>query len=358
MEHCSLWGALQLSARSAVSSLSEPSQEDHSKDVEDDHGHIEFEPEPLDEDLYGVAVSSLIRDIRKFMLGDDQIYLRFVRAAFSVLVLWFILAMQVFLIWQFKLLITQASVHKIRTAYSLYEKWMYEGNVTLSPNGFARGIVGHFNNAKFADLDQVVSKKFICSIPLSQPATTMGILAVWTLTVLADFRKICFFVDLLLVKMPTVRTVEEILTHEGKHTVMLCGLTGGFKGMLLFLLFLPRAAVDIVLLWLGCRWLLATARFEDLLLNAIALEFILLLKEMMYKAMVPKHTMLETRQFLVPHHQQVRAGWSSYLGAFVWAAITASWVVAYIFKFQQVLPDYRWDIHSVCEDYLKVLMAA
>jgi len=346
---CCTMRTLQLSPRSTDSSTSTLSLEEHSEDGGDD----QYEPEPLDEDFYGMAVSSLVRDVRKFVLGD-RIFMHFVRSAISMLVVWFSVAMQGFLIWQFERLITQVSVHKIRSAYGLFENWMYEGHITLNVHGFSHGIAGHFNKAKFTNLDQVVSKTLICNIPLSQPCMTMGILAVWSLTVVADFRKICFLVDLLLVKMPAVKTVRAILTHEDKHTVLLSGFTRGFKAMLLVLLFLPPAAIDMVLLWLGCRCLFATLGFENLLLNAVALEFILLLKEIMYKAFAPKHKMLETRHFLVPHHQ-VHAGWSSCLGAFGWVFITVSWIVAYVFKLQHILPDFRWDLHAVCEEYLKVL---
>jgi len=47
---------------------------------------------------------------------------------------------------------------------------------------------------------------------------------------------------------------------------------------MMFLVLLPRLLMSGVLLWLGCRWLLATPNFADLVLNAVALEFILTLK--------------------------------------------------------------------------------
>jgi len=131
----------------------------------------------------------------------------------------------------------------------------------------------------------------------------------------------------------------------------------GFKAMLLLFLILPRLAIDIVLLWLGCRWLVATANFGDLLMNAIALEFILLFKELMYNAVTPKHTMTETAHFEVPDNRELRVGWLSYMGSFLWLGASFLWCYLYIHYFQQVLPDYRWDIHSVCESYIAQITA-
>jgi len=87
-------------------------------------------------------------------------------------------------------------------------------------------------------------------------------------------------------------------------------------------------------------------------LNAIALEFILLLKDLIYNAVVPRRNQWETSTMLIPHKRKSQASWGSYLGGFCWGLAVCAWVFVYVYKLQQVLPDYRWDIHEVCETYI------
>merc|ERR1712190_387168 len=112
-------------------------------------------------------------------------------------------------------------------------------------------------------------------------------------TVVIDLREVQFYADLMLIRTDTVDSVKGMLEEQEANTVVLRGLTMPFKAMLFFTIFLPRILIDLVLLWLGCRWLAATASFSDVLLNAIALEFILLLKDLVYNAVVPRRNQWE-----------------------------------------------------------------
>jgi len=328
---------------------------------------VKFEPEELDKDLYGVGISALIRDMHKLVMGEGRTGLRTARAFATVFVLWANIGLQLFLMFEFKKLVTSDFVHRIRATYGEYEAWMYENHTLLTVNGFDRGIPGFFNPARFEDLPETIDKEFICSIPFSQGTFCFCILTVWTLAVVIDLRKIQYYIELLVIRTPTLDSPQKILViadapagldgRENKHKVKVLGLTRGFKVMLLVFLILPRLAIDIVLLWLGCRWLVATANFGDLLMNAIALEFILLFKELMYNAVTPKHTMTETAHFEVPDNRELRVGWLSYMGSFLWLGAVFLWVYLYMHLLQQVLPEYRWDIHTVCEPYITQITA-
>jgi len=320
-----------------------------------DPEEFEFEPEPLTADLYGCSITSIIRDVRKVVLGEGRSGLRFAKVGITVGVLWLTIAMQIFLMVEFRRMVTKSSVHKIREMYSEYELWMYDRNTETTSNGFHRGIPGHFQIERFSDVPDNIDKEFICSIPFSQPYFFICILMVWTFTVVIDLREIFFYAELLLVRTDTVASVQEILEEREDHIVVLRGLTFPFKVLLTLLIFLPRLAIDLILLWLGCRWLTSTASFGDVLLNAIALEFVLLLKDLIYNATVPKRNQWETSTMLVPHKRKTKASWGSYLGSFAWLLVVCTWVILYILRFQQVLPDYRWDVHDACEDFIDTI---
>merc|ERR1740117_1391056 len=70
-------------------------------------------------------------------------------------------------------------------------------------------------------------------------------------------------------------------------TSVIYQLTAKTKCLFLFTIIVPRGLILSCLLWLGCRWLVATNNFQDLLLNGLALEFILELSTLIYEAMAP-----------------------------------------------------------------------
>mmetsp|Transcript_65106 Transcript_65106/g.204032 ORF Transcript_65106/g.204032 Transcript_65106/m.204032 type:complete len:216 (-) Transcript_65106:45-692(-) len=165
---------------------------------------------------------------------------------------------------------------------------MYANHAKLTRYGFQRGLPGFFDRERSPHVPEHIDKESICSVPLSRPSFSLCVLLVWTLTVAIDLRKILFYAELLLVRQETTSSIQGMLKHRQDRTVLLKGLTRHFKAMLLLVIFVPRLAIDIALLWLGCRWLAATASFSDLLLNTVALEFIMLLKDVVYNAVVPK----------------------------------------------------------------------
>merc|ERR1740123_1124412 len=134
--------------------------------------------------------------------------------------------------------------------------------------------------------------------------------------------------------------------------MILVGLTRGMRWVLFLIMFLPRMTVDIILIWLGCRWLVATSSFADVLLNAMALEFLLVFKDLFYTAIVPQRDKLETRQMLIPTRKTEGPTYFGYLGSFGWIVVVLSWSYLYMRHLQRVLPDYKWDIHAVCKAYI------
>merc|ERR1719262_1056172 len=99
-------------------------------------------------------------------------------------------------------------------------------------------------------------------------------------------------------------------------------MTVPIKAIIIFTILIPRCIIAAILLWLGCRWLTATNDFNDLLLNAVALEFILLLKELLYHTLVPnrnKHDLSKTKISI--EHEAGPPNPCDFLGAFVWGIV-------------------------------------
>merc|ERR1712150_122710 len=124
---------------------------------------------------------------------------------------------------------------------------------------------------------------------------------------------------------------EQLEPNDGAFTLvsMKCWL----KTAICFIVKLPQLFMCCYLLWLGSRGLLATLGFEDLLLNAMALEFILNLAQLLYLTLIPYRMKLTVQRTSLP---QAQHGNGMALLVF---ALSLAWVVGYMF-WQQVLPEY------------------
>mmetsp|Transcript_92518 Transcript_92518/g.232647 ORF Transcript_92518/g.232647 Transcript_92518/m.232647 type:complete len:352 (-) Transcript_92518:165-1220(-) len=310
-------------------------------------GKSELDPAPLNGDMYGVSITSLIRDVWKLATRTDSAVLRTTRVIVTFGVMWLTLGMQVFMMYEFRRLVSRSSVHSVRQLYSDYEQWMYEGKTTITENGFHRGMSGFFNPERFDDLPANLSKKKVCSLPLSQPDFFSCILFIWTSTILVDLREVHSYGRRMLFHTDTISALGDMLVEQDDRTVVLRGLTRELKGLLLMCVFLPRVVIDLLLLRIGSAWLLATADYREVLSGTIALEFILGLKTLIYMAYVPKRSKYETSHMLIPQRNS-DTKCREYLGTFLSMAVVILWVDTYIFVFQSTLPQYKWDLQQVC----------
>jgi len=312
----------------------------------------------LDQDIYGMGIAAIIRDGQRFAEKTEIFSLRASRLAVSLLVLAFTMTLQVFLLYEMKHLVTSVSTHDARDTYDKYEIWMYGNNtkdMLKTVNGYHRGVAAKFDMKNFKTLDADL-KDSTCQMPLSQPTFFIGTLLIWTLVCVADMRRCFNLASALIVYTPTIGTMAEATKEspqEGDEAVIVVGLTAAVKCCITIFIFIPRLLVSTVLLWLGCRWLCGTMGFSDVLQNTVTLEFILLLKDLFYKTMAPQHNKIETKNTLVmPTTPKQTPGGLVFLGAFAWGILAIVWVLLYVQVFQQVLPEYNWDIHDACQDYL------
>jgi hypothetical protein len=126
------------------------------------------------------------------------------------------------------------------------------------------------------------------------------------------------------------------------------------KLLLIICVGLPRLRITCYVLWLGCRWLAATCGFGDLLLNAVALEFIIKVKELIYTSLIPYRSKEDGNTTkMPPFSARLEFGAQAGLGSVVWFLLAISWVYIYMYHIQTVLPDYQQDVRVICASYLK-----
>mmetsp|Transcript_41507 Transcript_41507/g.51091 ORF Transcript_41507/g.51091 Transcript_41507/m.51091 type:complete len:358 (+) Transcript_41507:382-1455(+) len=311
---------------------------------------------PLDVDVYGAAVSSCIRDMQVLSLGshhnaDESI--RAFRVVASLTMLWGCIAAQGFISYMVASELSSVIVLKFRRLYDSFEAAVYSPDtMTLTSNGFHRGHPEGFQPEGFADLTPS-QMHTICQMPLANDMFLLIILFVWTLSCVVDLRRaLCMLVDFT-VTMPVVALKDATVVAAAEDgeagEVTIVGVPRGMKVFLTAVIFLPRLILDFVILCLGCRWLLSTSDMGDLILNAVALEFLLVLNSLVLQALVPAHGVngLERTKVLSSSSRHASAV-MALLATLSWMLFASFWCISYVYFIEDVLPEYQWDVRAVC----------
>lgn len=339
---------------------------DSDDDAEQDEAPHELEPVSLDADTFGMSVCSLTRD-SYFIARYGMNFARGMRLFTSLFLVTLTIVVQIWLLMKVKQFVTAKQVHDIRNYYDKFELAMYgEENCTLTVNGKHRGIRDRLpppdvQKERLYSLSED-DRDQVCRIPLSQPYFFGLILLIWTLTCVFEFRK-AWNLQVTILMLKKVDTMEKALQEEDEEEdpegFVIKGMTNCFKVVLTLLTFIPRIVVCLALLWLGCRWLLATFSFSDLILNAVALEFIMMIKEVVYNALMPFRNQIDLDHTkITAYPKTMPADAKSFVDTLSLLVMALLWILLYMGNpsfngIQAVLPEYNWDVHNVCVEFIK-----
>jgi len=367
----------------------------HSGSKDDDEEVERRSFEPLEEDAYRLAMVLLVCDGQFLANNQGASLLRVTRIIGHVGLLAATIVIQLVLLSQIKFLVTPQAVTTIRTAYDEYELKMcgsVENHTTLTINGKHRCKPQYFQPDVFMGLDDEL-KADVCNIPFSQLRFFKLVLLIRSLTCIGQMKMCIETFAAIMVATPTCESsVDSVISYEeAEHEQSLSrqvsdgsapdaamygrlaregsandgqqsgekvitGLTVPMKAIIFCTILLPWFVISCNLLSQGSRWLAATNDFGDLILNAVGLEFVLLLKDLVYHTIVTERNKRELRKTLVhPLVKKETASYLVFLGGFVWGALAVLWVYCYIFHLQTVLPEYKWDVHASCTRWLKSL---
>lgn len=217
----------------------------------------------------------------------------------------------------------------------------------------------------------------LCQIPLSQPRFFLAVLICWTATVWADLLESFQYISLWrALKSPSTRHSAVVEARDG--IVLLVAANSKTKAFALSTILLPKVVIAVVLWWLGSSWLVSTTSFQDLLLNAVALAFVTELDELIYKVLVPEDIKATVQSYAISRPQRAsnpfamndeENGWDSFkarrdrhlvlriVGIVLTVLVVVCLPLLFMFRLQQALPGYRWDVHGPCELRLDEMMA-
>lgn len=308
--------------------------------------------EPLGQNIYALLIAEVTEAWEKVFgksahRADLLTALRIVYALFLVFA---VLGMQVFLLYSVSSKLCVPAVRQIRHIYDEFQVAIYGENTYITGNGFHRGMKGVEPNMTGFNSLPIDKKVEICSVPLSQPYFTYTILLIWTMTCLAEIRRAVKLLFTTLVNVPTVKRVEHVLDDK-----TIVGYTRGMKCFIGAFCFYPRIAATMLLNYLGCRWLLSTTNLEDLFLNSLALEFMVILPELLYNSFATtRGRKLTEATMLTAGDPAAMPKGTSLVISLVWVAVAVIWVYLYMVYLQSVLPGYNWDVRPVCRAHPEI----
>lgn len=320
------------------------------------------EYQEIEETTYSGTMATIIKDLYFLFRNPPSKHKgsRTMRIAFAIFISMLLVVCQVYVLVTIKTFVTSPAVRSIRNVYDEYQRTMYHNHVHDSGYGFSLGDGGpsgkYFDPTQFDKLSDDM-KGSVCLIPFSQSGYLSIILLVWMLSVIGELRH-CSFLAQWLWHIKKVDTLEEMVDRErgGEHDLVVVGLPLGMKFLISMIVLVPRTVITLILAWLGCRWLTATLDFTEVLINAIALEFVIKLNELIYMQLISDRSKRDNRGLKMDmgHHDGHRAPstWS-FIGTMGWGIGAVTWIYVYIHFLQLVIPGYQWDVRGPCTPWVQ-----
>ena len=120
---------------------------------------------------------------------------------------------------------------------------------------------------------------------LSGDVICMLAMFVWVTSMATELRRTGHDMGLVVLSLP--RT-EEMQWELRKGRYIITGVKRVQKVLAVMMVILPRLLIAVFLLWYGMIYLAGTINIDDLLLNAVALEFVKNVDELLFEALVPR----------------------------------------------------------------------
>eukprot|EP00439_Symbiodinium_sp_Y106_P022791 s5619_g2.t2 len=239
--------------------------------------------------------------------------------------------------------IVQGAVHEAQENYAEFHRKVFDED-----GNFLHGVWQTYDTDKYAAL---------CNMAVSKLYFSCGIVFLWTARMLAEVKQSLHLMhDLYCIpQLPLSATAKQMVyqVKDGDEIERfeILALNRMVRIMLTVLIALPKIGVAFILMLSGCRWLAATQSFGDLILNALALEFVIGIDELMFEAFTPEQTRSFIEQTKIAYPREGEGGIQNLdtsrntLGII----LNLAWSYMYLNDWQQVLPNFSHDIRAHCQ---------
>eukprot|EP00928_Gymnodinium_smaydae_P056732 TRINITY_DN40059_c0_g1_i1.p1 TRINITY_DN40059_c0_g1~~TRINITY_DN40059_c0_g1_i1.p1 ORF type:complete len:396 (-),score=25.61 TRINITY_DN40059_c0_g1_i1:202-1332(-) len=307
----------------------------------------EFIYRGLPEDTWGVCILEIVTDFSE-LLSCNLSGAKFMRLSFICLAMAANLYLQLIILYNVDAFIVEQAVHDTQENYAQFHREIFSDD-------------GSFLQDKWKAWKGPYME--LCNLPVTNVAFSMAIIFLWTGTMLGEFRSVQrLFRDLQSINalpegMPASHMVETITNDETCEVeeIRVRYLTSTARFLVYTLIILPKLLIAAILLYIGCRWLVATESFSDLILNALALEFIIGIDEYMLMHFLPERERerLSTAKLLhlrhdTKHNEDAQII-SAYFRSYAFLFVAVFWSLYYLWYGQRVLPQFPHDLSGHCD---------
>jgi len=248
----------------------------------------------------------------------------------------------------------------------------YVNSFVISPDkAKVQNLFADFHNSVFDQDGRLVEqlwedydgKRDICSLAVWNRPFFYNIIFCWILSVLIEIKKS----EELLVNLWNVPICEDMskqLLRLG-DSLYVVAFTRLIRNSVVILVAIPKLGISLVLLWLGCEWLCTTANFESLVMNTVAMAFIVSLDEVLFDSILPAHQRLEVENidFLLKTEDASSKGAVDdrvsilrknyqFRKALLYFLLSCIFLIVYTEYMQDVLPADITAITGLCEDHI------
>mmetsp|Transcript_27008 Transcript_27008/g.57503 ORF Transcript_27008/g.57503 Transcript_27008/m.57503 type:complete len:303 (+) Transcript_27008:252-1160(+) len=266
------------------------------------------------------------------------------------------LTLQFAILFWIKQYVMDPSMRQAQDTYGKFHREVFDNSGTFSQANFEQ----------FGSGD----KEALCQMTLSKHGFIFAILFLWGVTCITEVRDLQRTIQNFwaLPDLPEGEPASEMVNEVGtkredddvQEVHELICLSQNARRTLNVLIFVPKLVIVVVLTYVGCVWLTATQSFADLILNALALEFVIQIDEALYEYFFPKanREAIGLMQLAIEVKEDEDADpdnaiLASYARSVVYIGGLLIFVELYLNYLQPVLPNFMHDIAEVCVPYLE-----
>lgn len=303
----------------------------------------------LDLDVYGAAAYSIIHDsieLKTASSSDDIAWPQHLfRVLFSCVGLLINTGLQVSVLyfsWQYAVL---PSVREAQVTYRDYHAKCFEKD-------------GSLNTTKWKAWPEE-RKVQLCNLVFANSTFLYVIIVLWWMTMLHDIRE-CERLWRTIYNLAHSETIQGIVKQcdlnvstDGRSSgkTRIVSLPLPVRTSIYILVLIPKTTISLILMITGTMWLASTKAVPDLILNAVALQFVVEIDRTLFDALFPHSIRRSIEKARIAHLAPEVAVAYGYLRSFFYLLLCFGGVVLYLSPLGQslpyvsVLPNYQHDAH-------------
>eukprot|EP00931_Biecheleriopsis_adriatica_P054135 TRINITY_DN31820_c0_g1_i1.p1 TRINITY_DN31820_c0_g1~~TRINITY_DN31820_c0_g1_i1.p1 ORF type:complete len:367 (+),score=55.17 TRINITY_DN31820_c0_g1_i1:130-1101(+) len=290
-----------------------------------------------------MGMLALVEDIPAMFEGKLDVG-KAMRLLFTVVGLSLNLLLQFTILYYVNHFIVGQAVHNTQEHYKRYHAEVFDSEHAFQQDAWATW------DGPYMEL---------CNMAVTKMAFTSCVIILWTAKMLGEVRTVERFArDVHNIASLPAGSKSSEMTQEADGEFHIVAMSRTVRTAMWILIIIPKLIIAFILLFIGCRWLIATESFSDLILNALALEFIIAIDELIVETLAPermrerldatkmKHTKCVDPSKALEEEKSEMA--RIYLRSMVYMIVCVAWTYIYMNYLQQVLPDYPHDVAAHC----------